>query len=122
MNVVWRLAGNLHPRALHATVKPQTADFGFALGTAVEPQSVPEGERKMVTALFVDIMDSTEVGPPTSESRFLWRGLPRWSTGLDFPGQMNLVASLCVTQTKDINTLALHGEQAGSTITSLRSV
>ena len=48
--------------AAHATVKPQTADFGFALGTAVEPQSVPEGERKMVTALFVDIMDSTELG------------------------------------------------------------
>jgi len=45
-----------------ATFRPQTADFGFALGTAVEPQSVPEGERKMVTALFVDIMDSTELG------------------------------------------------------------
>ena len=48
--------------AAHATVKPQTADFGFALGTPVGPQSVPEGERKMVTALFVDIMDSTELG------------------------------------------------------------
>jgi class 3 adenylate cyclase/predicted ATPase len=33
-----------------------------ALGTAVEPQSVPEGERKMVTALFVDIIGSTELG------------------------------------------------------------
>src|SRR6516165_7457261 len=52
------------PRAAvaHATDKPQTADLAFALGTAVEPQSVPEGERKMVTALFVDIMDSTELG------------------------------------------------------------
>ena len=46
----------------HATDKPQPADLAFALGTAVEPQSVPEGERKMVTALFVDIMDSTELG------------------------------------------------------------
>ena len=35
---------------------------GFTLGTAVEAQSIPEGERKMVTALFVDIMDSTELG------------------------------------------------------------
>ena len=34
----------------------------FALGTAVEPQAVPEGERKMVTALFVDIIGSTELG------------------------------------------------------------
>src|SRR6185312_3152147 len=40
--------------AAHATVKPQTADFGFALGTPVGPQSVPEGERKMVTALMID--------------------------------------------------------------------
>ena len=48
--------------AAHATDKPQPVDLGFALGTAVEPQSVPEGERKMVTALFVDIIDSTELG------------------------------------------------------------
>ena len=48
--------------AAHATDKPQPAVLGFALGTAVEAQSVPEGERKMVTALFVDIMDSTELG------------------------------------------------------------
>jgi class 3 adenylate cyclase/tetratricopeptide (TPR) repeat protein len=48
--------------AAHATDKPQAADLAFALVTAVEPQSVPEGERKMVTALFVDIMDSTELG------------------------------------------------------------
>ena len=40
----------------------QPSDAAFALGTAVEPQAVPEGERKMVTALFVDIMDSTELG------------------------------------------------------------
>src|SRR4029077_3053735 len=32
------------------------------LGTPVEDQSVLEGERKMVTALFVDIIDSTELG------------------------------------------------------------
>jgi class 3 adenylate cyclase/tetratricopeptide (TPR) repeat protein len=37
-------------------------DLEFALGTAVEAQAVPEGERKMVTALFVDIMGSTELG------------------------------------------------------------
>ena len=46
----------------HATDKLQPTVLGFALGTAVEAQSVPEGERKMVTALFVDIMDSTELG------------------------------------------------------------
>ena len=64
MNVVRRLASNLHPRraAAHATDKLQPTVLGFALGTAVEVQSVPEGERKMVTALFVDIMDSTELG------------------------------------------------------------
>src|SRR5262245_36447645 len=58
------LAQQAPPRAAaaHATDKPQTADLAFALGTAVEPQAVPEGERKMVTALFVDIMDSTELG------------------------------------------------------------
>ena len=39
----------------------QSADLAFALGNAVESQSVPEGERKMVTALFVDIMGSTEL-------------------------------------------------------------
>jgi len=41
---------------------PQLLDLEFALGTAVEAQAVPEGERKMVTALFVDIMGSTELG------------------------------------------------------------
>src|SRR5262249_13810740 len=56
------LAQGAHPRAAHATDKPQTADLTFALGTAVEPQAVPEGERKMVTAFCVDIMDSTELG------------------------------------------------------------
>src|SRR6516165_966081 len=40
----------------------ESAHLAFALGTAVEPQSVPEGERKMVTALFVDIIGSTELG------------------------------------------------------------
>jgi class 3 adenylate cyclase/tetratricopeptide (TPR) repeat protein len=40
----------------------QHSDLAFALGTAVETQAVPEGERKMVTALFVDIMGSTELG------------------------------------------------------------
>ena len=48
--------------AAHATDKPQSADLTFAIGTVVEAQPVPEGERKMVTALFVDIMDSTELG------------------------------------------------------------
>ena len=48
--------------AANATDKPQPVVLGFALGTAVEAQSVPEGERKMVTALFVDIIDSTELG------------------------------------------------------------
>src|SRR5262245_9341346 len=33
----------------------------FALGTAIEPQSASEGERKLVTALFVDITGSTEL-------------------------------------------------------------
>jgi class 3 adenylate cyclase/tetratricopeptide (TPR) repeat protein len=41
---------------------PKPVDLAFALGTAVEPQAVPEGERKMVTALFVDIIGSTELG------------------------------------------------------------
>ena len=49
------------PKA-NATSKPQPMVLGFAIGTPVEAQSVPEGERKMVTALFVDIMDSTELG------------------------------------------------------------
>ena len=48
--------------AAHAIDTPQPAVLGFALATAVEAQSVPEGERKMVTALFVDIIDSTELG------------------------------------------------------------
>src|SRR6476660_4127525 len=48
--------------AANATDKPQPVVLGFALGTAVAAQSVPEGERKMVTALFVDIIDSTELG------------------------------------------------------------
>jgi hypothetical protein len=39
----------------------QQTNLAFALGTAVEPQSGPEGERKMVTALFADIMGSTEL-------------------------------------------------------------
>src|SRR5262245_32693612 len=47
--------------AAHATDKPQPADFAFALGAAVEAP-VADGERKMITALFVDIMDSTELG------------------------------------------------------------
>ena len=33
------------------------AVLGLSLGTPVEDQSVLEGERKMVTALFVDIID-----------------------------------------------------------------
>jgi class 3 adenylate cyclase len=45
-----------------ATDKLQPGGLTFAFGAAVEPQAVPEGERKMVTALFVDIMGSTELG------------------------------------------------------------
>src|SRR5215475_11780010 len=45
----------------HKTEASQSANLTFAFGTAVEPQSVPEGERKMVTALFVDITGSTEL-------------------------------------------------------------
>src|SRR5215470_12270812 len=45
----------------HETEGSQAANLAFALGTAVEPQSVPEGERKLVTALFVDITGSTEL-------------------------------------------------------------
>src|SRR5262245_2018293 len=43
------------------TEASQSANLTFAFGTAVEPQSVPEGERKLVTALFVDITGSTEL-------------------------------------------------------------
>ena len=64
MNVVSALGQQPSPKAAaaNATDKPQPVVLGFALGTAVEAQSVPEGERKMVTALFVDIIDSTELG------------------------------------------------------------
>ena len=48
--------------AAHSIDTPQPAVLGFSLGTPVEDQSVLEGERKMVTALFVDIIDSTELG------------------------------------------------------------
>jgi class 3 adenylate cyclase/predicted ATPase len=52
------------PKELHSrdSSGSKPSDLAFALGTAVEPQSVPEGERKMVTALFVDIIGSTELG------------------------------------------------------------
>ena len=40
----------------------QPPDLEFAIGTAVESEFVPEGERKMVTALFADIIGSTELG------------------------------------------------------------
>ena len=58
----------LGPQAQPKVVPPDEADgsqpldLEFALGAAVEAQAVPEGERKMVTALFVDIMGSTELG------------------------------------------------------------
>src|SRR6476661_1385077 len=48
--------------AAHSIDTPQPAVLGFSLGTPVEDQSVLDGERKMVTALFVDIIDSTELG------------------------------------------------------------
>jgi len=48
---------------LARSIEPGPAlSAAFALGTAVETQAVPEGERKMVTALFVDILGSTELG------------------------------------------------------------
>ena len=40
---------------------PQPFDTPIGLGSAVEDQAVPEGERKLVTALFVDIIGSTEL-------------------------------------------------------------
>src|SRR5215831_18269970 len=45
----------------HETEASQSANLTFALGTAVEAQSASEGERKLVTALFVDITGSTEL-------------------------------------------------------------
>jgi len=36
-----------------------TSDATLALGSAVDPQFAPEGERKLITALFVDIINST---------------------------------------------------------------
>ena len=39
-----------------------TTKAALAITQPVEPQFVPEGERKLVTALFVDIIGSTEIG------------------------------------------------------------
>jgi class 3 adenylate cyclase/tetratricopeptide (TPR) repeat protein len=41
---------------------PSRQHSAYAVTQAVEPQFVPEGERKLVTALFVDIIGSTEIG------------------------------------------------------------
>ena len=41
---------------------PRLPDPEFAIGTAVDAQLTPEGERKTVTALFADIIGSTELG------------------------------------------------------------
>lgn len=41
---------------------PARQQTGHAVTKAVEPQFVPQGERKLVTALFVDIIGSTEIG------------------------------------------------------------
>jgi len=39
--------------------KPSTPPPGIAVGQAVDLGFIPEGERKLVTALFVDIINST---------------------------------------------------------------
>jgi class 3 adenylate cyclase/tetratricopeptide (TPR) repeat protein len=41
--------------------RPPQSDSAIALASAVAPQFVPEGERKMVTAIFVDITGSTKL-------------------------------------------------------------
>src|SRR3974390_1903539 len=41
--------------------RPPQSDSAVALASAVAPQFVPEGERKMVTAIFVDITGSTKL-------------------------------------------------------------
>ena len=48
--------------ALAATASPQPHTHGIAVGHAVDQTLVPEGERKLVTALFVDIINSTGLG------------------------------------------------------------
>ena len=53
-----RLLGN---RASDAA-RRGPVDGDYTVTQAVEPQLVPEGERKLVTALFVDIIGSTEIG------------------------------------------------------------
>jgi len=58
-------AGNLtYPDRVFATsvalaAKPTTSPPGIAVGQAVDSGFIPEGERKLVTALFVDIINST---------------------------------------------------------------
>ena len=44
-----------------ATVQKPLAPPGIAIGHGVELDFVPEGERKLVTALFVDIINSTRL-------------------------------------------------------------
>ena len=48
--------------ALAATASQAAAHSGIAVGHAVDQSFVPEGERKLVTALFVDIINSTGLG------------------------------------------------------------
>jgi class 3 adenylate cyclase/predicted ATPase len=50
---------SIERQAQSSAAHPRSA---YAVTQAVEPQFVPEGERKLVTALFVDIIDSTEIG------------------------------------------------------------
>ena len=53
---------HLGSRRSSAQVIPDFLDPEFAIGTAVDAQLIPEGERKTVTALFADIIGSTELG------------------------------------------------------------
>ena len=48
--------------AITLTAPTATSSSGIAVGHAVDHGVVPEGERKLVTALFVDIINSTGLG------------------------------------------------------------
>lgn len=43
------------------STSPAASPPTIAVGASVEPENVPEGERKLVTALFADIKGSTEL-------------------------------------------------------------
>ena len=48
--------------AITLTAPTATSSSGIAVGHALDHGVVPEGERKLVTALFVDIINSTGLG------------------------------------------------------------